>query len=161
METAKKYHIKLNFDKIQYKQKEVEFVGKTYTTQGHKLRHTKVKAVTDMSQPTNLKDLQTFLGKVQYLSKFSPGIAELTEPLRDLRKKHAPYAWGHEHNLAFDNIKKEIVQAPILRYYDPKKETIHQTDASIKELEPVYSRMGTLSTLQVSHYKMQNVDMLQ
>ena len=47
-------------------------------------------------------------------------------------KKHAPYARGPEHNQAFDNIKKEIVQAPILRYYDLKKETVLQTDASIK-----------------------------
>ena len=29
-------------------------------------------------------------------------------------KKHAPYAWEPEHNQAFDYIKKEIVQAPIL-----------------------------------------------
>ena len=49
-------------------------------------------------------------------------------------KKHAPYAWGPEHNQAFDSIKKEIVQAPILRYYDPKKETFLQTYAAIKGL---------------------------
>ena len=49
-------------------------------------------------------------------------------------KKYAPYVWGPEHNQAFDNIKKEIVQAPILRYYDPKKETVLQTDASTKGL---------------------------
>ena len=49
-------------------------------------------------------------------------------------KKHTLYAWGSEHNQAFDYIKKEIVQAPILRYYDPKKETVLQTDASIKGL---------------------------
>ena len=71
---------------------------------------------------------------VQNLGKFSPRIAEIAEPLRDLMKKHAPYAWGPEHNQAFDNIKKEIVQACILRYYDPKKETVLQTDASIKGL---------------------------
>ena len=47
-------------------------------------------------------------------------------------KKHALYAWGPEHNQAFDNIKKEIVQAPILRYCDLKKKTVLQTDASIK-----------------------------
>ena len=29
-------------------------------------------------------------------------------------KKPAPYAWGPEHSQAFDYIKKEIVQAPIL-----------------------------------------------
>ena len=29
-------------------------------------------------------------------------------------KKNAPYAWGPEHNQTFENIKNEIVQAPIL-----------------------------------------------
>ena len=108
----------MNFDKIQYKQQEVEFSGKTYMTQGCKPTNAKVKAITEMPKPTTLKDLQTFPGMVQYLSKFSPRIVEIAEPLRDLMKKHAPYAWGPEHNQAFDNIKREIVQ----------------TDASIKGL---------------------------
>ena len=87
-----------------------------------------------MPKPICLKDLQTFLGMVQYLSKFSPRIAEIAEPLHDLMKKYAPYAWGPEHNQAFDSIKKEVVQAPILRYYYPTKATVLQTDASIKGL---------------------------
>ena len=61
---------------------------------------------------------------VQYLSKFSPRIAEIAEQLWDLRKKHVPYAWEPAHNHAFDSIKKEIVQAPILRKYNLKKETV-------------------------------------
>ena len=134
METTKKNNIKLNFDKIQYKQKEVKFFGKTYTTQGCKPSDIKVKAIMEMPKPTTLKDVQTFLGMVQYLSKFSPRSAEIAELLRDLTKKHAPYSWRPEHNQAFDNIKKEIIQAHILRYYDPKKETVLQTDASIKGL---------------------------
>ena len=134
METTEKNNIKLNFNRIQYKPKEIEFFGETYTTQGCKPSDTKVKAIMEMPKPTTLKDLQTFLGMIQYLSKFSVRIAGIAELLRDLMKKHAPYAWGPEHNQAFDNIKKEIVQAPILRYYDPKKETVLQTDASIKGL---------------------------
>ena len=134
LETAEKNNIKLNFDKIQYKQQEVEFLGETYMTQGCKPSSAKFKAITEMPKPTTLKDLQTFLGMVQYLSKFSPRIAEIAEPLRDLMKKHAPYAWGPKHNQTFDNIKREIVQAPILKYYDLKKETVLQTDASTKGL---------------------------
>ena len=72
LETAKKNNIKLNFDKIQYKQKQVEFFGETYTTQGCKPIDSKVRAITEMPKPENLKDLQTFLGMIQYLSKFSP-----------------------------------------------------------------------------------------
>ena len=56
--------------------------------------------------------------------QISPRIAEIAEPLRDIMKKHASYAWGPEHNHTFDSIKKEIGQAPILRYYDLKKETV-------------------------------------
>ena len=70
--------------------------GETYRKQGCKPSDTKVKAITEMPKTENLKDLQTFLGMVQYLSKFSPRIAELAEPLQDLMKKHAPYAWGPE-----------------------------------------------------------------
>ena len=43
-----------------------------------------------------------------------------------------PCNWGPEHQTAFKQMKKEIVRAPILAYYNPKKETILQTDASIK-----------------------------
>ena len=132
LETTKKNNIKLNFNKIQYKQK--EFLVNLHTTQGCKSSNTKVKAITGMPKPVNLKDIQTFLGMVQYLSKFSPRIAEIAELLWDIMKKHAPFAWGPEHNHAFDSIKKEIVQAPILRYYDPKKEIVLQTDGSIKGL---------------------------
>ena len=155
LETAKKNNIKLNVDKIQYKQNEVEFFGETYTTQGHRPSDTKVKAITELPKPENLKDLQTFLGTVQYLSKFSPKIAELVELLQELMMKHAPHAWGPEHN-----IKKEIVQAPILRYYNLKKETVLQMDASIKGLGACLLQDGHPSTLPVSHCKMQNVDML-
>ena len=163
LETAKKNNINLNFDKIQYKQKQVEFFGKTYMTQGCKTSDTKVKAITKMPKPTTLKELQTFLGMVQYLSKFSPRIAEITKPLRDLKKKHAPYAWGPEHNLAFDNIKKKIVQAPILIYYNLKKETVLQTDASIKGLgacllqdgHPIYYASKSLHDVECGYVDIQ------
>ena len=159
LETAKKNNIKLHFNKIQYKQKEVKFFGETYMTQGCKTSDTKVKAITKMPQSINLKDLQTFLGMIQYLSKFSPRIAELTEPLWDLTKKHAPYVWGPEHNPAFNNIKKELVQAPILRYYNLKKQTVLQTDASIKELgacllqdgHPIYFASKSLQDMECGY----------
>ena len=134
LETAKTNNIKLNCNKIQYKQKEVESFGETYTTKGHKPSNAKIKAITEMPKPTCLKDFQIFLGMVQYLNKFSPRITGLAEPLLDLTKKHVPYVWGPEYSQAIDDIKKDIVQVPILKYYDPKKATILQTNASSKGL---------------------------
>ena len=65
----------INFDKIQYKTTEVTLFGKTYTTKGHKPASDKVQAITQMPTPTNVTELQTFLGMCQYLAKYSPRIA--------------------------------------------------------------------------------------
>ena len=52
----------------------------------------------------------------------------------ELSKDKVPFNWGPAHQLAFTQMKKEISSAPILAYYNPKKQTVLQTDASIKGL---------------------------
>ena len=71
---------------------------------------------------------------VQYLQTFTPHMSVLEEPLRDLIKTNSPYIWGPEHNIAMNAIQEEMGQAPILKYFDPRKKTVLQTDASCKGL---------------------------
>ena len=55
----------------------------------------KVAAIQAM-QPNNLQSLQTFLGMVNYLQRYSPNIADITAPLRDLFKKEVEFSIGPE-----------------------------------------------------------------
>ena len=71
LQTAKKCNVKLNYDKLQYKQKEVEFFGEAYITSGCKPSKDKVAAITYMPSPTNKKQVQYFIGMINYLAKFS------------------------------------------------------------------------------------------
>ena len=41
-------------------------------------------------------------------------------------KEKVPFNWGPEHQESFAMLKKEIVRAPVLAYYNPWKETILQ-----------------------------------
>ena len=134
LETARRCNIRLNFDKLQYRKTEVNFFGETYATDGHKPTQSKVSAIVEIPPPTCKKQLQSFIGMVNYLSKFSARLSEPAEPVRELSKDKVPFNWGPEHQAAFKQMKKEIVRAPILTYYNPKNETILQTDASIKGL---------------------------
>ena len=86
---------------------------------------------------------------IKYLSKFSARLSELSKPIRELSKERVPFNWEPEHGEAFNAIKKELVKAPILAYYDPNKETVLQTDASIKGLEHAYCNKVNLCTLPV------------
>ena len=71
---------------------------------------------------------------INYLSKFSARLSEIVEPIRELAKDKVPFNWGPEHQSAFTQMKQEIASAPILAYYNPKKQTVLQTAESIKGL---------------------------
>ena len=134
LETARRCNISLNFDKLQYKKTEVNFFEETYTSDSHKLAQSKVSAIVEMPPQTCKKKVQSFISMVNYLSKFSVRLSELAEPIRELSKDKVPFNWGPEHQAAFKQMKKEKVRAPILTYFNPKKETILQTNASMKGL---------------------------
>ena len=115
LETARKSNVRLKFDKLQYKKTEV--FGETCTTSGCKPAQRKVSAITEMPTPTCKKQAQSFIGMVNYLSKFSVKLLELEEPIRELSKDKVPFSWGPEHQKAFKQMKREIARAPILAYY--------------------------------------------
>ena len=133
-EAARRCNVKLNYEKLQYKKDEVDFFGETYTTSSHKPDKNKVSAITAMPAPKNKKQVQTSIGMINYLSKFSPTLSEIVQHIRELAKEKVPFNLGPEHQSAFLQMKKEIASAPILAYYNPKEQTVLQTDAGIKGL---------------------------
>ena len=116
----------------------------------------KVQAETEMTMPTSVTELQQFLGKCNFLSKFSPRMVEISEPLHQLTCKGIPFMWGPEHTEAFQLLKREISTVLILQYYDPKKPVVLQTDTCTKGLgaillqdgHPVYFASKSLTTAQ-------------
>ena len=134
LQTTSKCNIKLNFEKPQYKCTQVNFYGETYTTNGCKPAQSKITAIVKMPSPSSKKEVQSFISMINYLSKFSPRLTVLAKPIRELVKEKVPFNWGLEHQESFEQLKKEIVRAPVLAYYNPRKEMVLQTDASTKGL---------------------------
>ena len=123
---------------------------------GCKPAQSKVTAIVQIPSPRSKKEVQSFIGMINYLSKFSPRLTELAESIRELVKEKVPFNWGPEHEESFAMLKKEIIKAPVLAYYKPLKETVLQTDISIKGLgdcllqeeKPVYFASKTLTETQ-------------
>ena len=108
LDTARECNVRLNYDKLQYKKTEVHFFRKTYTIDGCKPMQTKVSAINTMPEPSSKKEVQSFISMINYLSKFSARLSELSEPNHELSKERAPFNLGLEHRGAFDAIKKEL-----------------------------------------------------
>jgi len=89
-----------------------------------------LQAIADLLPPQNVQEVRTFLGMVSQLSKFSEHLADKTKSIRELLHKGNQWTWGSDQQKAFEQIKSDLTQAPVLALYDPNKETKVAADAS-------------------------------
>jgi len=128
--------IKFNKDKVQ----EVSLFGHKWTQHRIKPNDSKIYAFQKISPPEDRKDLQSFLGLVNYFTRYSGRLASLITPLRELTKRDIPHEWGPKHDHLFSQVKQEITSMGVFRYFDPNVESAIQTDASQKGLGAMPSK---------------------
>ena len=127
---ACKYDLVFNPQKTHMKAQAINFFGCLYNANGVHLDPGKVKAVHALPAPTNVTELQEFLGLVTYLSPFIPGLSTLTAPLWEVLKKDTEFIWNCTYDTTFEQIKEAIINDTTLRYFDPSLPVTIQVDAS-------------------------------
>ena len=120
----------LNPKKLKFKSYQVPFFGNIVTSKGIKPDPKKVEAIKQWPQPTNVKELQSFLGAINYLSKYIPHLSSLRSTLQTLVKKNSEYVWTPTHDRAFQDIKEAIYQETLLSYFDKNLPVFIEVDAS-------------------------------
>ncbi|KAH7866822.1 hypothetical protein Vadar_025483 [Vaccinium darrowii] len=58
-----------------------------------------------MPPPHSQRSLKGFLGKVSYLRRFVPALAEIITPLGDLLKVKERFEWKDKHQVVFEKVK--------------------------------------------------------
>ena len=81
---------------------------------------------------TNHKELQSFLGTFNYLSRFLAFLSDLCAPLQSLLKKDIEFVWTSVHQHAFDQIKLHVSNDVKLQFYDCSKPLYIEVDTSKK-----------------------------
>ena len=142
----------LNSDKCRFAQSSVEFLGHVIDAQGIKPDPNKVSAIVQFATPTNVSDIRRFLGMVNQLSKFSPNLAEITQPLRELLVKENAWLWGEKQQRSFDRVNEVLTASPILALFDPNLETVLSADASSHGLGAVLLQRQVSGELQPVAY---------
>ena len=130
MQVACKYGVVFNPQKMHVKAPAVNFFGCLYNANGVHPNPEKVDAVHALPAPTNVTELQEFLGMVTYLSPFIHGLSTLTAPLQELLKKDANFTWNASYESAFEQVKQTVVSDTTLRYFGPSLPVTIHVDAS-------------------------------
>ena len=118
LDRAREVKLKLNSKKMNLKKPQVKFMGHVISKDGLKPDPDKVNAVENMPKPTCKKETLSLLGFINYLAKFLPRLSEVAQPLRNLTLTNAQFMWSEQHDKAFDEVKKLVVNHPVLKYYD-------------------------------------------
>lgn len=90
--------------------------------EGVKVDPERVEAIQKIPLPHNLKSLQSFLGKINFIRRFIPNYAEIAKPIQSLLKKDVKFVWQEEGKRAFQEIKSTIAKAPVLVSPDYSKD---------------------------------------
>ena len=94
-----------------------------------------------MEIPQDMETMRSFLGLINYLNQFSPWLAELSDPLRQICREKEEFQLTEACEIAFRQCKEEISRNITLPYF--KSPTILQTDASKKGLGAVLLQNST------------------
>ena len=90
----------------------------------------KVKVIKEWQIPKNVKELRSFLGLANYYRRFISGYSKKTTPLTELLKKGVVWNWNKDCEDAFENLKRAVMENPVLTLPDVTKPFEVQTDAS-------------------------------
>lgn len=120
----------LKLSKAKFCKSEVPFLGYIISEQGYKPNPDKLKDLINFCEPSNKKELQSFLGVCNYYHHFSANHASFVDPLRELLKKDSIWTWTQQHKQAFRDLKANFVKITQLYHYDLDLEFRVQTDAS-------------------------------
>ena len=122
----------LNPDKIQINIPNVPFFGQVLTKEGLRPDPHKVDVIKQWPTSSNVTELQSFLGSVNYLCKFIPYLSDLRQPLQGLLKSNSEFIWTQVHEKAFENLKQAICKDITLQFFDSDLPLYIKADTSQK-----------------------------
>ena len=122
--------LRLKRSKCTFMMPSVEYLGHQISTKGIQLTEDKVRAIKDAPVPTDVTQLRSFVGLVNYYGKFLPNLSSVLVPLYILLQKGSKWKWGAQQDKAFSAVKSQLTSECLLTRFDPQKPLTLACDAS-------------------------------
>jgi hypothetical protein len=142
LEILRQNHLYLKAEKCEFEKERVEYLGLIISAGKIEMDPVKVEGVSKWPSPSNVKEVQSFLGFVNFYRRFIKDFADIARPLHDLTRKASEWAWNKEHQEAFDALKKLVTSSPILIFPDDHEPYKVEADSSDYATGAVLSQLG-------------------
>jgi hypothetical protein len=130
MEILKENRLYLRPEKCEFEKTKIEFLGLIIGHNTVEMDPVKVAGVADWPAPHNRREVQAFLGFVNFYRRFIAEFSHHARPLFDLTKKDVAWKWGPEAQAAFDELKRIVTSAPVFCAPDDARPFRVEADSS-------------------------------
>lgn len=130
LQRCRLHNLKLNRKKCRFLQDTVRYLVHVLTRDGLSLDPDRLHDILQVKAPSDKKELQTFLGMVNFVSRFIPNMSTVTAPLRELLKKDVAWVWEDRHQQSFMALREALSKAPVLAYFTKGQPITLSVDAS-------------------------------
>ena len=108
----------------------IDFLGFVISEKGIQPSSTKFTAIQNYPEPRSKKELQQFLGLINFYSSFLKDKASVAEPLHRLLDNSQQWNWSKKSSESFAETKKLLSSDALLVHFDPRKPIVLVCDAS-------------------------------
>ena len=127
---AKKMGIILHPEKTAFFVDKIAFIGYLFTQEGHHPLPNYLNKILKIPKPKTIKQIQAYLGLIQYIARYLHKYATWSKYLTDLTKKENKQKWSKVHDIAFEKLQELISKVKMLYHPTPNEPFLVQCDAS-------------------------------
>ena len=128
LEVCRNNNLTLNPEKMQFRLPKVSFFGHTWNDKGLSVDPKKNEAVKRMEIPQDVETMRSFQGLINYLNHFSPRLAELSDPLREICRQKVEFQLTRACEIAFQCCKEEMSKNITFPSLQPFCKQMHQKE---------------------------------
>ena len=122
--------LQADIKKCEFGVRRTKYLGFIVSTDGIEVDPDKVEVIHNWQPPCTVKGVQSFLGFCNFYRRFIQDYGTIAKPLVQLTRKDHQFQFDRSCHGAFEELKKRLTSAPLLRHYDPDLESMIETDAS-------------------------------
>ncbi|GJY80703.1 reverse transcriptase domain-containing protein [Tanacetum coccineum] len=107
-------NLALNWEKSHFMVKEGIVLGHKISKSGIEVDRAKIDVIAKLPHPTTVKGVRSFLGHAGFYRRFIQNFSKIARPMTHLLEKETPFYFSKECIEAFNTLKKNLTEAPIL-----------------------------------------------
>jgi hypothetical protein len=118
LKRCKETNLILSWEKIHFMVQKGIVLGYIVSKRGIKVDRAKVELIENLSPPTSVKQIRSFLGHAGFYRRFIKDFSKISRPLCSLLAKDIPFNFDEACHEAFQKLRSLLSSAPIMKSSD-------------------------------------------